>query len=566
MPNPTNNQILLNECIKQEYEESTGYSNENLFFEHFAASQILKNYNLSDEEIDNGNSGGANDGGCDNLYVFVNEELMTEDIVENIFGARGSTVDFIIIQSKKERSFGEDALMKWKTVSENLLDMAQDFNNFQSRYNEMTLERFALFNKIIRKLIRVQIKVNIYYYYVTMANEVHPNVSAQAEELKNVVRRFYPAANVEVKFVGADRLMELYNSDSEISIDLELADQPISLGNKNHVALVKLGTYFKFITDEQGMLRKTFFEANVRDYQGHNSVNTSISDTLNDNIKKEDFWWLNNGVTILASEVTLVTNRSLRLLNPEIVNGLQTSREIFNYFSENAEEVEKDNRHILIRVIKPDSEESRDSIIFATNNQTSIQKSYLRVTDTIHSQIELYFKSRGLYYDRRKNYYKNLKKKSKDIISVSFLAQCLISLLLRKPDFARARPSTLLTDDKTYKFLYEDNNDLEVYYKAACIGRSVQNCLKTSTVMNSTEVNDILFYVIYAIVAEHLQKKEISFDDIKNYDVNKITNSEVERISNIVYSKYKELGGNSSIAKSSVFIDEIDNLLNLNEK
>lgn len=97
----TNNQILLNECIKQEYEESTGYLNENLYFEHFAASQILKNYNLSDEEIDNGNSGGANDGGCDNLYVFVNEELITEDIVENISVQRGSTINFIIIQSKK---------------------------------------------------------------------------------------------------------------------------------------------------------------------------------------------------------------------------------------------------------------------------------------------------------------------------------------------------------------------------------------------------------------------------------------------------------------------------------
>lgn len=75
----------------------------------------------------------------------------------------------------------------------------------------------------------------------------------------------------------------------------------------------------------------------------------------------------------------------------------------------------------------------------------------------------MYFKNRGLYYDRRKNYYKNQKKKSIDIISVSFLAQCLISLILRKPDFARARPSTLLTDEETYKFLYEDNQDLEAY-------------------------------------------------------------------------------------------------------
>ena len=143
--------------------------------------------------------------------------------------------------------------------------------------------------------------------------------------------------------------------------------------------------------------------------------------------------------------------------------------------------------------------------------------------------------------------------------------ECVINIS-SMVDMSSPAVSHHLRQLKTSGLITSRREGKEVYYKAACIGRSVQNCLKTSTVMNSTEVNDILFYVIYAIVAEHLQKKEISFDDIKNYDVNKITNSEVERISNIVYSKYKELGGNSSIAKSSVFIDEIDNLLNLNEK
>ena len=83
---------------------------------------------------------------------------------------------------------------------------------------------------------------------------------------------------------------------------------------------------------------------------------------------------------------------------------------------------------MLVRFIVPDTEEVRDDIIFATNNQTKITKSSLRVTDAIHLQIEMFCKTRGLYYDRRKNYYKNLKKKATDIISVSFLAQCLITL------------------------------------------------------------------------------------------------------------------------------------------
>lgn len=156
------------------------------------------------------------------------------------------------------------------------------------------------------------------------------------------------------------------------------------------------------------------------------------------------------------------------------------------------------------------------------------------------------------------------RKKAVDIISVSFLAQCLISIVLRKPDFARARPSTLLTDEGTYKYLYEDNQDLEAYYKAASIGRRVQNTLKTYRSMTNTEVNDILFYVIYAVVADALKKKELSFIDLKNFDLNNITEASIAKISNKIYRKYKELGGNSRIAKSKTFIDNVYILFDLN--
>ena len=44
--------------------------------------------------------------------------------------------------------------------------------------------------------------------------------------------------------------------------------------------VVSLAEYFKFITDENLGLRKRFFEANVRDYQGKNAVNSCIRDSL----------------------------------------------------------------------------------------------------------------------------------------------------------------------------------------------------------------------------------------------------------------------------------------------
>jgi abortive infection phage resistance protein abiU len=452
--------------------------------------------------------------------------------------------------------------MKWKTVSENLLDMANKLEDYASRYNENTIESFGLFRKSISKLVRSQVKLRFFYYYITLGTEVHPNVTEQANELKELVKRYYPSSEVEIHFITADQLMNMYNADIEKSYNLELADQPISLSENEYICLVKLGTYFKFITDDNLFLRKTFFDSNVRDYQGNNSVNSSIANTL-ESEGDVDFWWLNNGVTILSTDIKLITNKSLQIVSPEIVNGLQTTREIYNYFSKQSEKVEYDKRTILIRAIRPKSEETRDNIIFSTNNQTSIPKSSLRVTDTIHLQIEMYFKNNGLYYDRRKNYYKNQKKKAIDIISVSFLAQCLISLVLRKPDFARARPSTLLTDEDTYQKLYGGNQDLESYYKAARIGRKVQITLKTNNSMTNTEVNDILFYVIYAVVANTLKKKELSFIDLKNFNLNNISEAFIYEVSNKIYQKYKELGGNSRTAKSKTFIDDVCLLFNL---
>lgn len=552
----TNNQKLMDECIHLDLNENDNFTNVNDFFEFFASSLVLKDYDLSDDEIFNGITGHGNDGGIDGFYLFINDELVTEDMIEDINIPRGCSIDLIIVQAKYMSSFGEDAILKWKTTSSNLLEM-KPLNQYKRRYTEKVIDNFTLFGNIVRKSIRLQCKLNISYYYVTLGQktEIHPNVMAQKDELIKIVNFIYPSANVSVSFWDADLLMDTYNRSPNTSVNISFADQPISLGATDMVALVNLGTYYRFITDDSGNINKRFFEANVRDYQGNNSVNKSIAETLYAP-GHEDFWWLNNGVTILVSKMSRITNKEIVIENPEIVNGLQTSREIFNYFSNNKENIDTDRRNVLVRIIQPADEDSRDKIIFATNNQTNIPQYSLRVTDNIHVQIELYFKSKGLYYDRRKNYYKNLRKKPSDIIGVSFLAQCLISIILKKPDYARARPSTLLADEAIYNHLYSGKQDLEVYYKAAMIGKIVKTTLNTSQLSKSAK-NDILFYVIYVVVAKMLGKTDIKFDDLLTIDLSLVDSIAVNDAINIVYSKYTEKGASGSVAKSSSFIKDI---------
>ena len=360
-----------------------------------------------------------------------------------------------------------------------------------------------------------------------------------------------------VQFIGSSALMELFNTQVSQDFSLPLEEIPIAIGNyKNYVAIVKLSNYYHFITDEKGSLRKYIFESNVRDYQGHTNVNNEIRATLSEKTS-EDFWWLNNGITILASNITPATQKQLTITDPEIVNGLQTSNEIYHYFREHQDSLESETRNILLRIIVPEDENSRDRIILATNSQTPIPTVALRATDPIHRQIEMYFKSRGLYYDRRKNFYKNQGKKAQEIVSIGFLGQCLMSLFLGKPNYARARPSTLLSNEENYKKLYKDNPDLEVYFKSALLGKRVEKCVKSSNDFTQAEKSDILFYVIYLVAGKLLHTPDILPDQFKQLELDSVSDDTINEAAQTVLQIYHELGGSNKVAKGSELLDRV---------
>ena len=561
----TSNQILVKSIIEKEFKENeNNYKDENTFFEFFSANQILKNLNLSDDELSAGIVGSGNDGGCDAIFILLNGEIVTQDQLATLEVTKGSVLGLIIIQAKETTGFGEDAILKLKTTSENLLNLNCDNEKFKNRYNENVLESFKLFRDVITTYIANQIQISIKYYYSTLADgEIHSNVTQQKDELIRKVKEIYPTSKVTFDFVNADALMSYYNKDTDFTGVLTLSESPISLGGNDYIALINLSNYYRFIVDETNNLRYSIFESNVRDYQGKNSVNSSIAETLSERESEADFWWLNNGVTIIAEELRLITTKSLEIKNPEVVNGLQTSREIYNYYSHDLEYLNNEKRNVLVRIICPKEENSRDKVIFATNNQTNIPKYSLRVTDKIHFQIEGYFKTKGLYYDRRKNYYKNRMKKRSEIIGVPFLAQCLISLVLKKPDYARARPSTLLADDTTYHRLYEESPNLESYFKVAKIGKIVKSNVDVTEGLEQSEKSDILFYVLFAVVAKKMNTIDITFDRLKDFDYETLTDAEINHCKTLVYETYREEGGNSRVAKSSTLINKVVEKLNI---
>jgi len=564
-----NNQVLIEQIIKQEYSSNTNYKNEDTFFEFFSATQILRDYDLSYDQIEDGLCGKTLDGGIDSMYIFVNGDLICGDENVDEKYKRNSEIELVIIQSKNERSFSEEPILKFLKVSSNLLDLEFDAEKYKNRYNNKILEKFELFRNTYLTLVTKRPTLKVNYFYISKGIDIHPNVVQQSEELKSTISSILTDSKINFDFITATNLVEIYRKRDSTVFNLKLQENPLSSQGKVFISLVKLHDYFNFITDDAGNIIKYIFESNVRDYQGKTSVNQEIKSTLEDEDSKEDFWWLNNGVTILATDVIAPGGKELVIHDPEIVNGLQTSNEIYLHFQnkiKNSGTLNDAEKSLLVRVIVPENEISRDKIIRATNSQTPIPKASLRATDSIHRDIEDYFKPRGFFYDRRKNFYKNEGKKPTDIVGLPFLAQCLMAITMHKPDTARARPSTLLEDDASYEKLYSTSNNINSYYIAALIGKKSEHYLKTKTDLSISDKNNLRFYVAFVVSVFVTNSKFPGFRSLENITPQSITEEIIESSFSFVWERYNQLGGGDKLVKGNTLIKDIklhlDKLLN----
>lgn len=551
-----NDQTILNELLKQEKENFQEPFTDAEFFEFYSAVQILKEYELSYDEIKSGIAGQSLDGGADSVYTFVNKDLIKEDSDVRDKYKKNADIELVIIQSKKETGFREDPLTKLSRLCRNLLDLEFNRLEYIGRYNEAVLSSFELFKKTYVDLLTKRPKLTVIFYYASLGIDVHRNVEKQADDLVADVKTMLPSSNVIVNFIGASKLVALSQARPNETFRLPTIANPLSTSEKVFVALSNIKDYFRFITDENGRLLRHIFESNVRDYQGKTNVNKEIQETLKSE-SNEEFWWLNNGVTILGTDASTPGGKELIVHNPQIVNGLQTSSEIYRFFTENPDRLEKEERSVLLRVIVPEDEETRDNIIRATNSQTPIPKASLRATDNIHRNIENYFKPRNLYYDRRKNFYKNDGRKPKDIISIPFLSQCLMSVLLQRPDTARARPSTLLENDDSYEKLFHENTTLKTYFVVGEWGRKVEDRLKEIKKYEAAENSDIKFYVLYYAACVKVCSLYPSNKKIELIDSHDLPVSDIDSAISACYDTYKELGGNDKVAKGSDYLDKI---------
>jgi len=92
----SNDRIIITNILEQQIQAAGSLMSESKFFEYYCASQILKDYDLSYEEVLGGVIGSGNDGGIDAMHLFLNNELVQEDtVIEQLAKRRKNTITVI---------------------------------------------------------------------------------------------------------------------------------------------------------------------------------------------------------------------------------------------------------------------------------------------------------------------------------------------------------------------------------------------------------------------------------------------------------------------------------------
>lgn len=535
-----NDRVLLDQIIDEQM-KSYGVTDRSTFFEVFTASEILKDRDLSNDEIDEGITGKGGDGGIDAIFSFLNGELIIDEgDIDRLSGQRELSVELVVIQAKTEESYRENAIKIILSAILDLFDLERNLSDFRTKYNAELVSAFEIFRTVLKRTSSKFPKISVRYIYSARAIEdPHPNVKSESEKLLEKTKEMISGATSTFSFVGCLDLLEMARRKPITSYGLKVTEAIAAEGG-GYVCLVKMNDFMNLLKDEKGNLRKAFFEQNVRDYEGNVEVNAAIRKGLEAR-GKEDFWWLNNGITIIGSKASLA-GKLLTIEDVQIVNGQQTSTEIFKFLSSPGAST-GEVRSVLIRVLVSNDAEARDNIIKATNSQTSIKVAQLRATDKIHRDIEEFFIKHNLFYDRRKNHYRNLGKPLKDIVGIPFLAQGLTAVMSRKPHEARAKPSSLLKDGARYDEIFDDKMPLEVFLNVARITRAVDKAIRKKRTLNG--YRDIFFHTALFYVGKSLGKTVFSFQDLADFKTDSLSEEAIDSAFNVVYERMQATASSS---------------------
>lgn len=319
-----------------------------------------------------------------------------------------------VVQGKHRKEVGAKAEHRGDVTgfAQVAVDLCGDLATFRSLVKDMSPE-------VAHRLDEARARISkrgyaLHMFYVTMGR---CSASLQ-DEASRIVR----AANAKVQFQLFDgkRIMLLLADYFDgvappvPSLDLEIESgggvRTAGVFNR-YDSKTEIESWVFSMTDVAvaelfGRAGTRLFARNVRGFLGSTEINRGMEATLDK--EPEYFWYYNNGITVICDDAKRETGGGrdvLRVINPQVINGQQTTRTLSRM-------VRKGPRaSVLVRVIRvPRTTDGNSNhfeslvsqIVSATNWQNAIRPSDLMSNDRRQIEIERQLRKVNYLYLRKR--------------------------------------------------------------------------------------------------------------------------------------------------------------------
>lgn len=450
-------------------------TSESKLFEYFSnycvtSRHYLGRFNPKDITTD------EDDASIDGISIVIDGDLITAvDDAVSIFAKHKTnlSVEVVFTQCKSGEVFKKAEINNFSVGLEDFLSLKPQYPQ-----GKLNVNALKIFNVVLKNLKKVKNRLpNFHAYYCTSGSykderEIKASFSALRKKVLST-ELFY---EVNITPMGRAELLKLYANATETNeATLKLIDYfgmpKIPNIPQSYIGIANaLDFVGNVISDGEGNLNHRVFEENVRSYLGGtNEVNGKIQATLEDIDKKDLFSVLNNGITIVAPELTLTPNtKEINLTNYQVINGCQTSNTLF--FNKH---LLTDSVNIIIKFIESANSDVSEDIIAATNNQAEVQTESFHGLKNKAKLVQKYFDAKNgkapaenkIYFERREQEYRDSGFQNTRIFDVRELARCYAAMVLNQPHNSARYVKEIFSSSGDELFCDADHESL--YYASA---------------------------------------------------------------------------------------------------
>jgi len=260
-----------------------------------------------------------------------------------------------------------------------------------------------------------------------------------AQEL--IDRAAFPPEQVSWDYINHDEVVRLMQAAKQVDDTLRLAGKAI-IEDFDYCRVLVGKIPVREVESLFNRHGDLLLERNVRRFLGlqGNRVNQGIAHTLRTEVERGNFYFYNNGVTLLCRKFTYNAlqgeNYQVRVEGLQVINGGQTCKTIQSTLSTlTGVEQGLEKAFVLVRLYQLPSE-SGDlvrSITYATNSQNPVDLRDLRSNDSKQKSLETAIRDLGFTYHRHRS---EASLKAMDISSGT-AAEAVLSVWRHRPHQAK---------------------------------------------------------------------------------------------------------------------------------